>query len=255
MWHMVKGEAGSKTKGVFKKIIGTVLIVIAVIIFLLAVAAAVILTQFKLENMQVTGNIHYTEDEIRQIVKEHGYINNTLVLYWKNRLRPIENIPFVDKLDIEYISNHVVTVTVYEKSIAGCMEYMNRYIYFDKDGIVLDTSVKRLSDIPCVSGMKFDHVILYEKLPINDEARFSLILNMTQLITKYELVVDDVRFTKNGEVILYSNDIKVLLGDGSNIEEKMVDLGRILERLDGKKGTLDMKDFTREKGNASFKPE
>lgn len=250
-----KNPPGKTIKSVLGKTIKGILIFACALLVLLAIAAGVVLTQFRLDTMQVTGNIHYTEEEIREIVKEHGYIENTLALYWMNKLNPIGDIPFVDKLDIEYISNHVVTVTIYEKSIAGCMEYMNRYIYFDKDGIVLDTSTKRLQDIPCISGMKFEHVILYEKLPIENTERFSLILNMTQLITKYSLLVDDVRFTTDGEVILYSGDIKVLLGDGSNIEEKMVDLGNILERLEGKKGTLDMKDFTRDKGNASFKPE
>lgn len=231
------------------------MIFVGCLMILLAIALGVVLTQFKLDTLQVTGNIHYTEEEIREIVKEHGYIENTLVLYWMNKLNPIGDIPFVDKLDIEYISNHVVTVTIYEKSIAGCMEYMNRYIYFDKDGIVLDTSTKRLQDIPCISGMKFEHVILYEKLPIENTERFSLILSMTQLITKYGLLVDDVRFTSNDEMILYSGDIRVLLGDGSNIEEKMVDLGNMLDRLEGKKGALHMENFTRDKGNASFEPE
>lgn len=250
-----KSNGEVKKKGVLGKTVKGILIFLGSLIVLLAIAAGVVLTQFKLDTLQVTGNIHYTEEEIREIVKEHGYIENTLVLYWMNKLNPIGDIPFVDKLDIEYISNHVVTVTIYEKSIAGCMEYMNRYIYFDKDGIVLDTSTKRLQDIPCISGMKFEHVILYEKLPIENTERFSLILNMTQLITKYSLLVDDVRFTTDDEMILYSGDIKVLLGDGSNIEEKMVDLANILERLEGKKGTLHMEKFTRDKGNASFTPE
>lgn len=236
-----------------KKKLITVLIVLLVILLILAGGMMYILTQFHIETIQVTGSTHYTDEEIKQIVLDNDYIDNSLLLYWKRKAEPIEEIPFVEKLDIEYISRHVITITVYEKSIAGCIEYMNRYVYFDKDGIVLDTSAEKLSDIPCVSGMKFDSVVLYEKLPIEDKKRFSLILSMTQLITKYALAVDDVRFTANDEVILYCGDVKVLLGDGTNIEEKMVDLGSILESLGNQRGTLDMKDFTREKGNASFR--
>lgn len=236
-----------------KKKLTVLLIVLCSLLILLVIGFSVILTQFKLETIQVTGNIHYTQEEIIQLVKGSDYIDNTLLLYLKHKIEPLEDIPFIEKIDIEYISNHVVTVTVYEKSIAGCMEYMNRYIYFDKDGVVLDTSAEKLEDIPCISGMRFDSVVLYEKLPIQDQDRFALILSMTQLIAKYELKVDDIRFTTNDEVILYCGDIKVLLGDGSNIEEKMVDLGSILESLGDKKGTLDMKDFTKEKENASFK--
>lgn len=236
-----------------KKKLITVLIVLLVILVLLAGVGIYILTQFRIDTIQVTGNVHYTDEEMKQIVLDNDYIDNSLLLYWRRKAEPIEEIPFIEKLDIEYISRHVITITVYEKSIAGCIEYMNRYVYFDKDGIVLDTAAEKLSDIPCISGMKFESVVLYEKLPIEDKKRFALILSMTQLITKYELAVDDVRFTANDEVILYCGDIKVLLGDGTNIEEKMADLGNILESLGNKRGTLDMKDFTREKGNASFR--
>lgn len=236
-----------------KKKLITVLIVLLVILFALAGGMIYILTQFRIDTIQVTGNIHYTDDEMKQIVLDHDYIDNSLLLYLRRKKEPISEIPFIEKLDIEYISRHVITITVYEKSIAGCIEYMNRYVYFDKDGIVLDTAAERLSDIPCVSGMKFESVVLYEKLPIEDGKRFSLILSMTQLITKYGLTVDDVRFTGNDEVILYCGGIKVLLGDGTNIEEKMADLGNILESLGDQTGTLDMKDFTKEKGNASFR--
>ena len=236
-----------------KKKLITALIVLLVILVLLAGVGVYILTQFRIDTIQVTGNVHYTDEEMKQIVLDNDYIDNSLLLYWRRKAEPIEEIPFIEKLDIEYISRHVITITVYEKSIAGCIEYMNRYVYFDKDGIVLDTAAEKLSDIPCISGMKFESVVLYEKLPIEDKKRFSLILSMTQLITKYELAVDDVRFTANDEVILYCGDIKVLLGDGTNIEEKMADLGNILESLGNKRGTLDMKDFTREKGNASFR--
>lgn len=238
-----------------KKVLTRVLIFFLVLLVLVLIAAGIILTQFQIETIQVTGNVHYTEEEMKDIVMENGYIDNSLILYIKNKWKPIEDIPFIEKLDIEYISPHVITITVYEKSIAGCISYMNRYVYFDKDGRVLDTSVERLEDIPCISGMSFDSVVLYEKLPIDDESKFSLILNMTQLITKYELQVDDVRFTATDEVIIYFDGIKVLMGTGENIQEKMVDLGSILESLGDKKGTLDMREFTREKGNASFQPE
>ena len=43
------------------------------------------------------------------------------------------------------------------------------------------------------------------------------------------------------------------LGDGSNIEEQLIDLDRMLEPLKGKKGTLDLKNFDTAVGTASFK--
>lgn len=234
---------------------GKGLYIIIGILIILLIGLIIVGTCFHIDTIKVTGNIHYTEEEIRNIITEQNEIDNAVLLYLKNKMNPIDDVPFIDYMDIEFVSNHTISVTVYEKAMAGCIEYMNQYIYFDKDGIVLEISEERMQDIPCITGMQFDSMVLHEKLPIDDESRFRLILSMTQLISKYELEIDGIRFTSEDEIILYYKDIKVLLGDGSNIEEKIVDLGSILESLEGKAGTLDMRDFTKEKGNAKFRSE
>lgn len=212
-----------------------------------------ILTQFNIETIQVTGNIHYTDEEIiERVVGEH-YGKNTLFLYLKYKIRPMEEIPFVEKVDVEYISNHVITITVYEKALAGCVEFMNEYMYFDKDGIVLESSSEKVSDIPCITGIRFDTMVMYEPLPIEDKDFFYTVLTLTQLLQKYNLEIDDIRFTAQNEIILYCKDIKILLGDGSNIEEQISELGNILQSIEGRSGTLYMKDYTIEKGDVVFR--
>ncbi len=223
-------------------------IVLAGLIFLL-----VLFTGFKIEEIEVTGNKHYSKSQIKDFVLENGYIDNTVLLMLKNKIQPVENIPFVAKLEVEYITAHKVSITVYEKAMAGCVEYMNEYVYFDQDGYVLEISPTKLEDSPCITGMSFETMELYEKLPIEDEKRFRIILKMTQLIQKYKLPIESVRFTSDNEIVLKHDDIRIELGDGSNLEEQMVDLGQILEGLSGKKGTLDMKDFDTASGTASFK--
>lgn len=223
-------------------------IVLAGLIFLL-----VLFTGFKIEEIEVTGNKHYSKSQIKDFVLENGYIDNTVLLMLKNKIQPVENIPFVAKLEVEYITAHKVSITVYEKAMAGCVEYMNEYVYFDQDGYVLEISPTKLEDSPCITGMSFESMELYEKLPIEDEKRFRIILKMTQLIQKYKLPIESVRFTSDNEIVLKHDDIRIELGDGSNLEEQLVDLGQILEGLSGKKGTLDMKDFDTASGTASFK--
>ena len=61
-----------------------------------------------------------------------------------------------------------ITIRVYEKSVAGYVEYMGRYMYFDRDGIVVESSETRTEGIPQVTGIRFDHVVLYEALPVKN---------------------------------------------------------------------------------------
>lgn len=228
-------------------------IIVGILLVLLFTGGVVVLTQFNIETIQVTGNVHYTDDEIIQMVVGDGYGKNTLVLFLKYKLQPMEEIPFIEKIDVEYISNHVITITVYEKALAGCVQFMNEYMYFDKDGIVLESSSEKMSDIPCITGIRFDTMVMYEPLPIEDKDFFRTVLSLTQLLQKYDLQIDDIRFTSQNEIILYYKDIRILLGDGSNIEEQISELGNILQSIEGKSGTLYMKDYTIEKGDVIFR--
>lgn len=240
-------EAGSSRKT------HKIWIVLGILVIFILAAMLVVNTQFGIETIQVSGNVHYTEDEIIQMVVGEGYSQNTLILYLKNKLQPMEDIPFIEKIDVEYISNHVVTITVYEKAMAGCVQFMNQYMYFDKDGIILESSPERLSDIPCIEGIRFDTMVMYEPLPIEDKTFFHTVLNLTQLLQKYELPVDDIRFTSQNEIVLYYGNVTIQIGDGSNMEEQISELGNILQSIEGKSGTLYMKDYSIENGEVIFR--
>ena len=228
-------------------------LIVKVAILIFAIGLVFLFTSFHIESIEVTGNKHYTKEQIKDFVLSNGYIDNTILLMLKNKVHSHKDIPFIAKLDIEYVNPHKINVTVYEKAMAGCVEYMNQYVYFDQDGYVLEISLTKLTDTPCITGMNFSSMELHEKLPIEDKKRFKLILKLTQLIGKYNLTIDSIRFTSEEEVVLYYEDIRVELGDGSKIEEQLVDLKQMLEGLKGKKGTLNLRDFDPADKKASFK--
>lgn len=229
--------------------------VIGILVTILLAAIIILFTCFKIDDIEVSGNKHYTKEQIKDYVLSNGYIDNTVLLMLKNKVKPVEDIPFIAKLDVEYVSAHRVAITVYEKALAGCVEYMDRYVYFDQDGYVLEMSATKLADSPCITGMSFSRMELYEKLPIDDENRFKVILKLTQLINKYQLRIDSIKFTSEGEVVMTYEDIRIELGDGGNLEEQLLDLNRMLSGIEGKKGTLDLRDFDTATGTASFKEE
>lgn len=226
-----------------------------ILIVILAILAGGIgyLSTFHLKTIEVTGCNLVSEEDVRSAVENSGFLNNTLVLYLKNKFHPIENIPFVAKLDIDFVSKNQVVVTVYEKSIAGCIEYMDGYVYFDKDGIILESSGERKPGIPCIEGLTFNSWEKGEKLPIEDEEKFKHILAITQLLEKYQLTIDGIEFTPENEIVLWHDAIRIEIGEGDYLAVQMMNLGSILEGLEGKEGTLYMKDFTSDDATASFK--
>lgn len=228
-------------------------ILFSVILSAVGILLIILFTCFHISEIEVTGNHYYTDKEIKGFVLNKGYVDNTVLLMLKNKVRPIKKIPFIAKLEVECVNAHKISITVYEKAMAGCVGYMNQYVYFDQDGYVLEISAEKLDTIPCITGMSFESMELHEKLPIEDENRFKVILKITQLINKYHLKIDSIKFTSENEIVMGYKDIRIELGDGSNLEEQLIDLDKMLKGLEGKKGTLDLKDFDAKSGKASFK--
>lgn len=226
--------------------------IIIVIFVLLIIGIAAYLSTFSLTEIEVSGCVVVSEDAVKDSIMQSGYSGNTLKLIIGNKLDKLEPIPFVDKLDIEYISKNKVSVTVYEKSIAGCISYMDSYVFFDKDGVILESTSKMIKGVPCIKGLSFDSWEKHERLPINDDKKFQFILTITQLIEKYELDIDSIKFTTENEIILTHGDITIELGEGEYLAIQMMNLGSILEGLEGLKGTLYMKDFNSDDATASF---
>lgn len=226
---------------------------------ILSVALAVLLiggiyvSSFKLESVQITGCDNVDEQTIKDAVLKSKYSGNTLMLYIAQKISPIEDIPFVDKVEVEFITKNSIAVTVYEKAIAGCVEYMNGYVFFDKDGIVLESGDKTIPGVPCIKGLKFEQWEMGKKLPIDDTLKFKSILTITQLIDKYDLTIDGIRYSNDNEITLMYKDILIELGDGDNLAIQMMNLGSMLEVLDGKEGNLYMKNVDSNKAIASFK--
>lgn len=230
----------------------------AMIVFLAAalVAAYVyVTTNYTVTTVYVEGNVHYTNEEIMDMVMEGHYGNNSLLLSLKYKDKSVTGVPFVEKMDVSVMDPHTIKIEVYEKALAGYVEYLERYMYFDKDGIVVESSLEKTQGIPMVTGLTFDHVIVHEPLPVEDPAVFASILSITQLVNKYALSVDRIYFGSDGSLTLYFGGVKAALGTGGNLDEKIMTLQYMLPSLEGRSGTIRMENYTEETKKTSFEPD
>lgn len=222
---------------------------IKILLFLLFVAVILgigfhLLSHYSITTVYVEGNLHYTTEEIQNMVMDGPLGNNSLYLNFKYKDKGMEDVPFVDVLDVDILAPDTIKITVYEKSLAGYVEFMDTYMYFDKDGYVTESSTVRTIGVPQITGLSFDHVVLGERLPVADDSLFESIMNITKLLGKYELIVDKIHYRSNSDIILVFDNIKVALGSNENLEEKVMDLPIFLEELQGKSGTLRMENYS-----------
>ena len=189
------------------------------------------------------------------MVMDGRYGNNSIFLSLKYRDKGIDNIPFIQTMDVSVEAKDTIRIKVYEKAVAGYVAYLGRYVYFDRDGIVVETAEEKTAGIPQVTGLSFSHVILHEPLPVENQSVFEDILNITQLLEKYSMPVDKIYFSPDYEVTLIFGDARVAMGGSDDIDEKMMGLQYMLPSLEGKSGTLDLRDYTEDTRMISFEPD
>lgn len=234
-----------KKKINFKWIIAGIAAFVAIFSVLIAVGI------FRVDKVEVTGNSYYTEAEIEKLVM--GENRNSLYLVFLYDYLDGKDIPFVDSVEVSMVSPSHVKIRVYEKTLIGYVEYMGSNLYFDKDGTVVESSTEVLEGVPCIKGLKFDTLTLYQPLNVSNSEVFEVLLSMTQMMKKYELNPDAITLKNDStEVVLTFGNVRINLGTGQNMDEKASRIKTLLPDLEDKSGTLHMEEYTNESTNISF---
>lgn len=208
---------------------------------------------YTISTIIVEGNKHYSDSDIvSMITGDSAFGKNSIYLSMKYHNKEITTIPFIETMTVRIVNPTTVRITVYEKAMAGFVEYMGRFIYFDKDGTVVESSNVKTVGVPQIVGMEFDHIVLNEPLPVPDSSIFREILDVSQLLEKYEIKVEKIYFDKDYNITLYFGEARVKLGSFDNIDEKIIRLKNILPELEGKKGVLRMENYTKDTNITTF---
>ncbi len=228
------------------------LITLAVILFLLATLALVVVKVFTVEQVEVEGNVLYEDAQIESTILNDEYSWNSLYVYFKYKLFPMEPVPFIDTVEVTLKSPHVVHVRVYEKGMLGYVSIPEEgNAYFDKDGFVTEISWDLIPDVPQILGIEVEEVVLYKNLTIKS-GELNDILILTQALKRASLIPDSITYGVANAPVLTYGDIVVLLGDETLLTKKMERLSKIYPTLVGKKGELHMENWTEESTNIIF---
>ena len=160
---------------------------------------------------------------------------------------------FVQDYKLVFRSPSDVEVIVYEKSVVGYVSYMNSRMYFDKDGIIVESTSETLPGVPKIAGLSFGHIVLHQPLPVEDISVFNEILNLTQVLSVNEVAVDEIRFNKEKEATLQIRSLKVELGSNSEMNGKLSELTDILRDYPDLSGTLYLDSYDESNANPMYR--
>ena len=199
------------------------------------------------------GSEKYTDEELATLLFGKTEDVNPLIVWWNKIFGEAVEIPFIEEYDIEMKGFFDYEVTFYEKSVVGYVTYMGIYQYFDKDGIVVESSSELLDGVPHITGIDVDYIVLHSQLPVDDERIFDILLDVTQLIKKYKMNIERINVSNNTDIRLYLGNVRVDLGDGNMLNEKFMDLNDIIPKLRDVKGVLDMREYDAQDNGYPFK--
>ena len=227
-------------------------VLIATVLLLIAGGVFWFINAFRITSVVVEGNIHYSTDQITEMVMSSDFSDNSVFLSMQYHNKSITDVPFVERIDVSVVDRQTVKITVYEKALAGYVQYLGSYMYFDKDGIVVESSNVLTPGIPEVSGLKFNHVVLHEALPVENEEIFQEILNITNLLNKHGLSATKIQFDSLYDVSLHFGKVRVIMGEDADMDQIIMHLTGILPHLEGKSGVLHMENFSESNKDITF---
>lgn len=209
------------------------------------IAAGVILFTevFCTEKITVEGLSYYTEEEFLGKISSETARKNTLLFRYEQFRNGETKVPYIEKYDIRTEGKNVIHIQVYEKILVGCVKVMGQYLYFDKDGYVTESTEERLPDVPLVKGLEFDRIVLYEKLKIQKDELYDVILNITKLVREYEIPAGSIIFNGKGEVELEVGDNSVSMGKRVAYDVQIQKLADILPVVSGRKLYIDLSGY------------
>ena len=234
-----------KNKWIFLKIFILLVLVVLVIVYF---------ENFKLEKLIIEGGSHYTPEEIEEYLVKNRADGFTHYFYLRYKVfGSPEPIPFVEKLDIEIVDKNTIHIQVYDKMIIGCVEHMGTFMHFDRDGMVVESAEKPDEGIPVITGIAFSKVVIGQKMEIENDRMFGIIMNLTQSIQANGIKCDRVDFDIRQNVKLYIGGSEVLLGGGDVYDYKISALKKVLEAAGGVDYRYDMRNYSEESGEVPAK--
>ena len=230
-----------------KLVIGSVAVVVLA-------AAVFFFTFFQVKTVEVIGNDHYTEDELKEKILKGSMTSNAILaplFYSKNAA---EELPYIESFNVRRSGRNKLIISVKEKSVVGCIPYLDSYVYFDSNGYFVEGSKTRDTKVAFFDGIQPKKVVMEEKLP-KDETVMNTAVALSTIFAKNDKVPDHIEFEDDGQISLVYGDITVKLGKDEYLEDKMTRAIAILPQLEGQKGILHMENISRNSKTVTFEAE
>lgn len=221
-------------------------------ILLLILGILLVLVTARFQSIEITGNRRYSEEEIRAMLFPGSWDTDSFYQFLKEHTREHAEYPFIESYELHWKGPLKLKVKVREKNVVAYVGFMSSRFYFDRDGMVVESTQEPLEGVPRIEGLDFGSISLHKRISVKNDRVFHDIMNLTNALSELQISCESIRYDDSLNATLNLGDISVKLGADQDMEEKISCLREILPKLSGRRGELDLSTYLDRGGRDSF---
>lgn len=197
---------------------------------------------FNIKNINVVNNVTIPSDTIISLsgLKTD---ENIFKFYKGNVIQKIKENPYVENIEIHRKLPTTVEIDVTERVATYNIDYMGKYAYINTQGYILEIS-EDSKNMPVIHGIetKEENIILGKRLDKEDLKKLEDVIKIMNEAKECgldgQVTYIDISESNNYSIYLSNEEKTVYLGDGSNLNNKMLYVQAIIEKEKGKEGEI-----------------
>jgi len=232
-------KKGHKLYAFVVLVLGIAIILLSFIIF------------FHIQSVEIDGNEYCSDRQILELIQTDKYSVNSLYVCVRYLLGYGKELPCFEEMKVGMGPPWVLKVKVEEKPIVGFLNTDGQeYAYFDKEGLIVKKDAVYIEGVPYVEGVSVGELKLYEPIESENPKIFAEILEASQELSRYDLAAEKI-VCSGGRIYVYVGKVCISLGNHVTAD-KIAQIPPILEKLDGKEGTLHLENYAEGRETITF---
>lgn len=233
--------------------------IVRVFMIILLFAAVIILLMtsplFNITKINISGNSKVSEEQIRSLSQIQLETNTFKMINSKVEENIKENA-YIDTVEVNRKLPNEVNIVVTERKPQYMLKYGNAYVYISSQGYMLEISEEKLNTT-IISGYSTteENIKPGNRLNQEDLKKLEVVLKIMESASSNDIATYiseiDISDSNNFTLILESKNKIAYLGEGTNINDKIIVLKQMIIKAEGKSG----KAFLMDKDRMYFREE
>ena len=230
-------------------------IVIGCALGLIVIIGLLLSPVFALKNVAVEGANHYDQAQLCEMIGLSE--GDNILLFGKGKAAQLlEKDPYIADAKLSMRVPDTIVIEVKERKVRGYVPYMGSYLYIDETGRVLDVQEAAREALPVVKGLAFGSFTLGEIIPVENPEALDVVLQISQMMEKYELldIVVEIDVSNPKNIYAYVNQVQIIFGDMENGDTKIRYMAEVMKTIpEEDRGTLDLSELDKPNGTVVFR--